>query len=138
MSLNTTLTRVPMPRSPRWGPIRDLLKIGWPASIQFGNEIFCWSIFMTVLVGKFGADHMTAGWAALGFMHLSFMPAVGCSVAVTSLVGKYIGAGEPDTAVSRARLGVGLAVAYMTTCALAFIVFREPMIDMKSKPSGPT
>jgi MATE family multidrug resistance protein len=115
---------------PRWRPIADLLRIGWPASVQFGNEIVCWSIFMTILVGNFGDDHMTAGWATLGYMHLSFMPAVGCSVAVTSLVGRYIGAGQPETAVARARLGLGLAMIYMTACAVAFFVFREPMIDL--------
>jgi MATE family multidrug resistance protein len=91
---------------PRMGPIRDLVRIGWPTAVQFGNELVCWSIFMSVLVGKFGENHMTAGWAALGYMHLSFMPAIGFSVAITSLVGKYIGAGAPDTAVARARLGL--------------------------------
>jgi MATE family multidrug resistance protein len=114
---------------PRWGPIRDLLRVGWPAAAQWGSEIVCWSIFMSVLVGTFGEDHMAAGWIALGYMHLSFMPAVGASVAVTSLVGRYIGAGQPDTAVQRARLGLRLSLFYMTGCALVFLVFREPLVS---------
>lgn len=109
---------------PKLKPIRDLCRIGWPAAVQYGNEIICWSLFMTVMVGKFGENHMTAGWIALGYMHLSFMPAVGFSVAVTSIVGKYIGAGDPDTAVHRARLGLRLAVGYMTVCGLLFFVLR--------------
>jgi MATE family multidrug resistance protein len=113
---------------PRLQPMRELTRIGWPAAVQYGNELICWSIFMTVLVGKFGEDHMTAGWIALGYMHLSFMPAVGFSVAVTSLVGKYIGAGQPDVAVARARLGLLLAVGYMTVCAILFVVLRRPLI----------
>ena len=56
---------------------KKLLRVGWPVGIQFGNEIVCWAIFMTLLVGKFGEIHLTAGWATLRFMHLSFMPAVG-------------------------------------------------------------
>ncbi len=110
-------------------PMSDLIRIGWPTAVQFGNEIVCWSIFMSWLVGLFGPDHMTAGWAALGYMHLSFMPAIGFSVAVTSLVGKYIGAGAPETAVARARLGLALAVGYMTLCAVIFFVFRYALID---------
>jgi MATE family multidrug resistance protein len=113
---------------PERGAIRDLARIGWPAAFQYGNELVCWSIFMTILVGTFGADHMTAGWIALRYMHLSFMPAVGFSVAVTSLVGKYIGAGEPDTAVARARLGVLMAVGYMSVCAVIFLVFRHGLV----------
>jgi len=110
-------------------PIMDLMKIGWPPALQFGNEMICWAIFMTVLVGKFGPDHMTAAWIALSYMHLSFMPAVGFSVAVTSIVGKYIGARSPDTALSRARLGLYLAMGYMTFCALIFVAFRNSLIS---------
>jgi MATE family, multidrug efflux pump len=110
------------------GPVKELLRIGWPAAVQFGNELVCWSIFMSVLVGVFGTNHMTAGWAALGYLHLSFMPAVGFSVAVTSLVGRYCGAGQPDVALARARLGLGLAVGYMTLCGAVFLAFRHDLI----------
>jgi MATE family multidrug resistance protein len=63
-------------------------------------------------------------------MHLSFMPAIGFSVAVTSLVGKYIGAGDPDTAVARARLGLRLTMVYMTICGIVFFVFRHGLISL--------
>jgi len=109
-------------------PVRDLARIGWPAGTQTGNEIICFAIFMSVLVGYFGQLHMAAGWIALRYMHLSFMPAVGFSVAVTSIVGRYIGARQPDTAVGRARFAVGLAIVYMTICGLLFFVFREPLV----------
>lgn len=108
--------------------IRDLLRLGWPASLQWGSELVCWSIFMSVLVGRFGSDHMTAGWAVLTYMHLSFMPAVGFSSAVAAIVGKRIGEGQPDIAAARARLGLLLAMGYMTLCAVAMVVFREPLI----------
>jgi multidrug resistance protein, MATE family len=113
---------------PDWKPIRDLLRIGWPASIQWGNELICWAIFMAVLVGGFGDDHMTACGIAFGYMHLSFMPAIGLSVAVNSLVGKYIGAGKPDIALSRAHLCLAIAMTYMTICAAMFVIFRETLI----------
>jgi MATE family multidrug resistance protein len=109
-------------------PIRDLLKLGWPAAIQWGNELICWSIFMVILVGSFGDDHMTACTVAFGYMHLSFMPAVGLSVAVNSLVGRYIGAGQPDTAVARTRLALRMAMAYMTACAALFLIFRHQLV----------
>jgi MATE family multidrug resistance protein len=115
-----------------WWPdlsaMRDLLRLGWPASLQWGSELICWSIFMSVLVGRFGSDHMTAGWAVLGYMHLSFMPAVGFSAAVAAIVGRRIGEGLPDVAAARARLGLLLAMGYMTLCAVVMVVFREPLV----------
>jgi MATE family multidrug resistance protein len=114
---------------PRWSVIRDLFHLGWPAGMQFGNEIICWAIFMTVFVGHFGTEHMAAGWIALGYMHLSFMPAVGLSVATNSIVAKYVGAGQPDVAVSRARLSMVMGMVYMSVCAAIFIVFRTQLIE---------
>jgi MATE family multidrug resistance protein len=110
------------------GEMARLVRLGWPVSIQFGNEIVCWALFMTVLVGRFGEAHLTAGWATLRYMHLSFMPAVGFSVATTALVGKYIGAGMPERAAHRAHWAVGMATAYMTVCGLGMALFREPLL----------
>ena len=117
-----------------WRPcistIRALFRIGWPGSLQWSNEIICWALFMTVFVGGFGTNDMAAGWIALGYLHLSFMPAIGINVAINSIVGKYIGAGDPDTAVYRTRVGVCIAMVYMTICAAVFIVFRYELIEL--------
>lgn len=117
-----------------WRPslthFKDLVRIGWPGGLMFGNEMVCWSYFMVYLVGHFGEEHSTAGWIAHQWMTLSFMPAVGISVAVTAMVGKCMGMGRPDLARQRAFMGLGLALAYMGFCAIAFVVFRNPMIEM--------
>lgn len=117
--------------------VREIFRIGWPKSLTFGNEMVCWSIFMSYLVGLFGEEHLTAGWIALRYMHLSFMPSVGISVAVTAVVGRYIGAGLPDVANRRAWLGVRLAVAYMGLCALGFVLFREPLTRVFIRTDDP-
>ncbi|MBL9141212.1 MAG: MATE family efflux transporter [Phycisphaerae bacterium] len=106
----------------------DLMRVGAPAGLQTGSEIFTWAIFMAVLMGRFGTEALTASWITLRYMHLAFMPAVGFSVATTSMVGRYIGAGKPD--VARARVGIALKVSmlYMGLCGAAMFVFREPML----------
>lgn len=114
-----------------WRPdpaaMKGILGLGWPAAVQFGNEMACWTVFTTVLVGMFGTDHMTAGWAVMRYLHLSFMPAVGFSVATTSIVGKWIGAGRPDLAAHRAHLALAMAVGYMSVCAVAFLLLRHDL-----------
>lgn len=116
------------PWRPNIKTTKELFRLGWPGAVQWGNEIICWAIFMTIFVGHFGEDDMTAGWIALGYLNLSFMPAIGLNVAVNSIVGKYIGAGKPDTAVSRARVGVLIAMVYMTLCAGLIVIFRTDMV----------
>jgi MATE family multidrug resistance protein len=116
----------------RWSSahVRDIVRIGWPPALMFANEMVCWAVFMSHLAGRFGTEHNTAGWIALRYMHLSFMPAVGLGFACTAAVGKCLGAGRPDLAKQRARIGIGLAMAYMGVCAALFVVLREPMIRL--------
>ncbi|MFN9124332.1 MAG: MATE family efflux transporter [bacterium] len=117
-----------------WRPdlpaIRDIVRLGWAAGLQFGNEMVCWAIFMTVLAGGFGSAHMTAGWAAMRFVHMSFMPAVGLSTAATSLVGKHIGEGDLARAGRSAHAAVFIAVVWMTLCAVVFVVFRNELTSV--------
>lgn len=115
---------------PSWSHARSLLRVGLPASIQFGNEIICWAIFTTLLVGAFGTLHITAGWAVLRYMHLSFMPSVGFSVAATSLVGRAIGEGRPELGRIRARTAAIMAVSYMAVCAVIMALFREELVSL--------
>ena len=128
-------------------PIKDVFKLGWPAGLMMGNDILCWSILMAVLLGlggEAGARHAgvddpdlireagelgnNAGWIALRYMHVAFMPAVGISIALTAAVGKCMGARRDDLAVQRAWVGIAMAGAYMSACAVAMVLFREPMI----------
>ena len=116
---------------------RDIVRIGWPGSMMFVNEIICWAYLMSALVGHFGKDHNTAGWIAMRYMHIAFMPAVGLSIAVTAQVGKCMGMGRPDLAARRAWLGLGLNMAYMAVCALLMIVYRREAIEVFVDPSMP-
>ena len=122
---------------PHFKTMRELWRVGWPRSLTFGNEMLCWAIFMTYLIGTFGQAHNTAGWIVLRYMHLSFMPAVGISVAVTALVGRYIGAGQPDIANHRAWLGVRMSMCYMGLCALMFVIFRAPLASILIRKGDP-
>ncbi len=117
-----------------WRPsrshVRDILRLGWPGSLMFGNEMICWGLFMVHFVGKFGAHHANAGWIAHQWMSLSFMPTVGISIATTATVGKCMGMRRPDLAAKRAWLGMGLAMAWMTTLAVVFVVFRRELVEL--------
>lgn len=118
-----------------WRPsgrhLRDLVRVGWPGGAMFVNEMACWTYLMAVLMAAAatanGDDPVLAnkaGWVGLRYMHMSFMPAVGLSIAVGAMVGKCMGMNRPDLAASRAWLGMRAAMVYMGACAVCFVVFR--------------
>jgi MATE family multidrug resistance protein len=117
---------------PSWPHIRDLLRLGWPGGVMFGNEMVCWWIFMGGFVASFDrgsgvVTHGHAGWITHQYLMISFMPAVGISIATTAIVGKCIGAGRHDLAQARTWLALRLTLAYMGMCALAFVLFGPAM-----------
>ncbi|MCW5763892.1 MAG: MATE family efflux transporter [Phycisphaeraceae bacterium] len=140
---------------PRIGQMKDIARVGWPAGMMFINELVCWAYLMTFLVGEAGRRAVlhaggtvaaateaatmanTAGFAALQWMHLSFMPTVGLSIATQAVVGKAIGEGDPDKAARRAWLGLKLAVGYMGLCAVVFVAFRHELIGLFINPETP-
>jgi MATE family multidrug resistance protein len=131
--LGPTLNRLYGTRA-AWRPslphLKGILKLGWPGGLMFGNEMICWGFFMVFLVSGFGPAHASAGWIAHQYMSLSFMPAVGISVAATAIVGKYIGMGRHDLAQKRAWLCLWVAAAYMGLCGLLFVIFRQHLVQL--------
>jgi len=118
-----------MVRRLRWRQCKDLIRVGWPAGVQLCNDILCWGLFTTVLVGTyFGEAHLAATTVAMRYIGLSFMPAVGIGVATTAIVGKCIGQGKPDEARRRTHSALLIATVYMGVCGLAFWMLRYPMV----------
>ena len=107
---------------------KEIIKVGLPAGTQFCSDMATWALFSTVLVGQFGKIALTANTVVVRYLSLSFMPAVGLSIAATALVGRYIGLGRKDIARKRARASLLLALLYMGICGTLFLVFREHLM----------
>jgi MATE family multidrug resistance protein len=110
--------------------IRDILRIGWPAGVQFLNDVLPWTLMLAWLVNRFGPDELAATTVAMRWMPLSFMPAVGIGVATTALVGRYLGQRQPHLARRRTHAAVLLALAYMGICGLVFLIFRHELVKL--------
>src|SRR5690606_24105466 len=78
--------------------------------------------------GEDGVVHNTAGWIALRYMHLAFMPAIGISIAVSAVVGRCMGLRRPEIAAHRAWLGPALTLGHRGLSALCFVLFRTRLV----------
>jgi MATE family multidrug resistance protein len=111
-----------------WTKLVNLARVGMPASVQFGVDIIGWTLFMMWLVGQFGTAHLAATNIVWQYLHLSFMPALGVGMALNSLVGRSIGAGDIPTALRQVRVGARITISYMSGMGLLFFVFRTPLV----------
>src|SRR5690554_8108301 len=61
---------------------------------------------------------------------VSFMPLVGIQIGVTSLVGRYMGAGRPDIAHRATMSGLRTGVIYAALVFVGFVFFPEVLVNM--------
>ncbi len=106
-----------------------LLKFGSPAGIQTFVDIFSFAMFM-LMVGRLGRDAMAATNIACSINLLAFMPMIGFSIAVSTLVGQAIGRGCPDDGVIATRSALHLTSVYMWLLAALFLLAPGWLIDI--------
>jgi multidrug resistance protein, MATE family len=107
-----------------------LLKVGIPSGVQIVADVLAWSAFQMWVMSAFHTEAMAANIFVFRYMSVSFMPAYGLSIAVTALVGRYIGRGRPDIAMQRADLGFVVAACYMVACGLLFFFGRSTLMGL--------
>ncbi|MCP4639807.1 MAG: MATE family efflux transporter [bacterium] len=108
--------------------IRELMRIGWPGGLSFFMDVANWSVFSMVIVGYFGDTALKAHNAAIAFMHMSFLPAVGLNQAIAPIVGQWIGRNDIPRAKSRTYTAMRIAIVYMATVGTIMAIFGKPLI----------
>jgi MATE family multidrug resistance protein len=114
----------------RWPEFSKILVVGLPSGAQLVADVLAWSLFSIWVMVPFGTDAMAANTFTFRYYSVSFMPAYGLSTAVTALVGRYIGRGQPEVAVQRARLAFMFAAGYMLACGLCFFFGRHILLRL--------
>jgi len=101
-----------------------LLRFGFPSGVQFFLEIGAFTGFVLV-VGRLGTASLAATNIAFNINTLAFMPMIGCGIAISVLVGQYLGAQKPDIAQSAVYSGFHLTFFYMASIAAAYVLLPD-------------
>jgi MATE family multidrug resistance protein len=106
--------------------VARLVRFGMPTGLQYSLEVAAFAVFM-VIVGRIGTLELAASGIAFNLNMIVFFPMVGLAVAVSSLVGRYLGAEQPELAERAVGSALQLSLAYMTLCGLLY-VFGAPLL----------
>jgi MATE family multidrug resistance protein len=114
-----------------WRLERDLfvrlLRYGFPSGVQFFLEMAGFTAFV-LLVGRLGIASLAATNIAFNINTLAFMPMIGCGIAVSVLVGQYLGGEKPDHAQSAVYSGFHLTLTYMLSIAAAYVLVPDVFV----------
>jgi MATE family multidrug resistance protein len=120
------------PSALRAADVRRVLRTGLPIGGQWVLDMAAFAVF-TTLVARMGDASMAASQAFISLLSLSFMQASGLSVAAATLVGRYVGAGDPASAERSFRTALGLAGALGGSVALLFLTVPDLLLRLYSE-----
>ena len=103
------------------------MRYGVPSGLQFSIEIMAFAIFL-VIIGRLGTAPLAASGIAFNLNMIVFMPLLGIGLAVSSLVGRYVGAGEPDTAERSAYSAFRAGLVYLGACSALYLLAPGPLL----------
>jgi len=115
--------------------MRKLLYFGYPAGLELFFNFLAFSALI-FLFHSHGNVVATATTIMFNWDLVSFIPLLGIEIAVTSLVGRYMGARDPATAHKAAMSGIKTGLYYSFVILLLFI-FVPGALVMVFKPDVP-
>jgi len=105
---------------PDWSRARRLFATGLPVGAQWLLEMLSFATFL-LLVARMGDESMAASQAFISLLSLSFMQASGIGIAISTLVGRYVGARDPDSVRKSYASAMWLATILGGTIGLLFL-----------------
>jgi putative MATE family efflux protein len=114
---------------PDWSAVRRIFHVGTPA--MFEQAVFRVGQMVSVwIVSQLGTVALAANQVGIQVESLSFMPGWGLALASTTLVGQYLGAGEPELAEKAGWRSAIAAVVLMGAMGVVFALFAEDLVGV--------
>jgi MATE family multidrug resistance protein len=119
------------PSAPRPRQIARYLRTSAPIGGQWLLDMLSFALFSSV-VARMGDAEMAASQAMIQLLSLSFMQAVAISVSAGTLVGRYLGAGDPGSAARSYASAMKLAMVLAAIVAALFLCAPEFLMRLFS------
>lgn len=104
--------------------IKKILSLGLPSGLQYFFEVGAFS-FAVIMVGWLGTNQLAAHQIAISLASISFMAALGLSVAGSIRVGNAVGMKNSDETRRAGFTALLMGTAIMLVSGLVFIIFRN-------------
>ncbi|MGD9929963.1 MAG: MATE family efflux transporter [Mangrovibacterium sp.] len=115
--------------------MKKLFYFGTPAGLEMFLNFLAFSIMISLFHSQ-GDAVATASTIMFNWDLISFIPLIGMEIAVTSLVGRYMGAGQPEVAQHAAISAIKTGIFYSAAILVLFLFVPESLVRVFS-PQAP-
>lgn len=110
-----------------------LMKYGLPGGVQFFVDMFAVTFFI-FMIGRLGKAELAATNIVFSISTLAFLPMIGFSIGVSTLVGQSIGRGRPEEGGTAAASAAHITLTYMVLAGLAFVLAPQWLMNLFRPP----
>ena len=107
----------------------QILKKGVPAALQFTMDVLAFTFFI-FFIGRLGKIELAISNIAFSIQSIAFMPAIGFSMGLSTLVGQSLGANNVNAALRFTKQTVCILLAYTLLLDLLFLCFPHALLDI--------
>jgi MATE family multidrug resistance protein len=115
------------------GLFRRLMSFGLPGGVQFFVDIFAFTFFV-FMVGRLGSVELAATNIVFAINTMAFLPMIGLSITVSTMVGQALGGNRPAKALFATGSTLRITFMYMSLMVLLFLFAPEPLLRLFSDP----
>jgi len=112
---------------PDFSFIKRAFFLGFPASIEQSSRALGLTV-LTFLIASFGTLTMASYGVGSNVLQVAMIPAMGLSMAISTLVGQNIGAGNIERAAKIGRFGSWLGFLILTCFGIVVFVFAPHLV----------
>jgi MATE family multidrug resistance protein len=113
-----------------------LLRFGGPNGLQFLVEVAAFTLFL-LLVGRLGREAAAATSLAFNVNGIAFVPMIGLGVAVSTIVGQYLGRDRADLASRATWTSFWMAACYMGFLSLLYVLVPDAFLAGHASGADP-
>jgi putative MATE family efflux protein len=107
--------------------LKEVWKIGYPASVERGIASLSFMLFVAIIAG-YSTQSLAGYQIGLRIEGIAFMPGFGFSVAAMTLMGQRLGAKDPKGAEEAVMITAWIAAAFMGFVGIFMFFFPEVAI----------
>ncbi len=107
----------------------QILRKGVPASLQFTIDVFAFTFFIFT-VGRLGTFELAISNIAFSLESIAFMPAMGFSLGLSTLVGQSLGRNDVQAALRYFRQTIIVLMAYIICLDAIFFFAPYPVLKL--------
>jgi len=111
------------------GIARRYLRLGFPSGMEMFLNIAAFNLFL-LMFQSYGIPEAASATIVFNWDILSFVPLLGLNIAIMSMIGRFVGAGDMTKTNEVTSAGYILGIGYSLMLCLLFIVFRNQLVEI--------